>query len=245
MIERRLVTLADRFWTEAGGRSAPPYDLHSIVARVLPATIVSLPELTLKRAESWLQRRGLSYRAPVGDRRLRGCLVAARGHGFIFVNECDSADEQRFTLAHEVAHFLLDHHAPRSAAIRRHGATITEVLNGVRAPTHGERLDAALIGNDFTFETHLLERHGDLGARATAAETDADRLAWELLAPAREVRGLLDQCHGDLVRNAVADRFGLPLDVTRRYLQTRSDATTPSFVEWLRPRREGESAHRS
>jgi len=66
---------------------------------------------------------------------------------------------------------------------------VLEVLDGRRRPGPAERLHALLGGVPVGFHTHLLARDGDgraAGAEA-AAEREADRLAYQLLAPAAEV----------------------------------------------------------
>jgi uncharacterized protein DUF955 len=99
-----LVDLADRFRAATGGPTAPPRDLQGTVSLALPVLTVTLPALALDRIEVWLLARGIDHRFDVGNRRLHGCLVATRGHGFIFVDGADSENERRFTLAHEIAY---------------------------------------------------------------------------------------------------------------------------------------------
>ncbi|MER3439575.1 MAG: hypothetical protein C4346_19370, partial [Chloroflexota bacterium] len=82
----------------------------------IPVAVVFMPALTLERVHNWLERRGVPYRVDCASRRLRGCLVAAGGHGVIFIEGADPDDERRFTLAHEVAHFLLHYQHPRERA---------------------------------------------------------------------------------------------------------------------------------
>jgi Zn-dependent peptidase ImmA (M78 family) len=40
--------------------------------------------------------------------------MARAGHGFISLDGSDADDERRFSLAHELAHFLLDYQDPRN-----------------------------------------------------------------------------------------------------------------------------------
>jgi hypothetical protein len=230
-----LVELAERFWTASGGTPASPRDLHAAVSLALPVTVVALPELTLERVESWLAARGIAHHFAVGNRRLHGCLVATGGHGYAFIDGTDPADERRFTLAHEVAHFLLDYQVPRERATRALGDDIVAVLDGKRVATAEERLGAALSDWSLTMRTHLMERTGDLGANAAAHEERADRLAWELQAPAAEV--CQSVAEGRIaIEQVLIDRYGLPAAEAARYAKAlrRHYAPPPSFVEWLR-----------
>ncbi len=231
MSDALLHKLADRFWREAGGAPPEPRDLVRAVSLALPVAVVFMPALTLERVHIWLERRGAPYRVDCASRRLRGCLVAAGGRGIVFVEGADPADERRFTLAHEVAHFLLHYQYPRERAVRRLGPGILPVLDGLREPTPEERIGAVLAGCPLGVHTHLLERTGDAGALAAGAENEADRLAWELLAPQADLRSVPA---GDRER-VLQTRFGLPSPEAARYarwLRRRFDGP-PTYLDWL------------
>ncbi|GIW04411.1 MAG: hypothetical protein KatS3mg059_1031 [Thermomicrobiales bacterium] len=232
MSDALLSKLADRFW-EAAGRVPPePRDLGQVASLAIPVAVIYTPALTVERIQIWLAQRGIPYCFDCASRRLRGCLVAAGGHGIIFIEGADPDDERRFTLAHEIAHFLVHYQHPRERALRRLGPGILPVLDGLREPTPEERIDAALAGCPLGVHTHLLERSGDAGALAAGAESEADRLAWELLAPAQELRRVPA---GDRERVLQA-RFGLPRPEAARYarwLRRRFDGP-PAYLDWLR-----------
>ena len=116
-----LIEAEGRFWAAAGGPTAPPRDLQGAISLALPVTTVTLPALALGRIERWLLARGIEHRFDSRDRRLRGCLVATGGYGFIFVDGADPEDERRFTLAHETAHFLLDYQVPQAVLKLKQG----------------------------------------------------------------------------------------------------------------------------
>src|SRR5205814_1009729 len=121
---------------------------------------------------------------------LRACLVAHGGHGFAFIDASDCEDERRFSLAHELAHFLHDYLEPRRRIVQLVGLSALEVLDGYRAPTADERVHAVLSQTTVGCHVHLLDRdrEGQMLSRAvTDAESGADRLAFELLAPAEHV----------------------------------------------------------
>jgi hypothetical protein len=151
---------------------------------------VLLPRLSVSRLRQWLPRHGAEVPPALStcrDRRLRGAVVAWRGHGLLCVDAEDGEPEQRFTFAHEAAHFLQDHLYPRQDLLERHGFSIQPVLDGLRPPSAEERVDALLGRTSLTLHTHLLERDRDLAPTlrqgVQAAEAAADQFACELLAP--------------------------------------------------------------
>lgn len=246
MVERRIARAAERFWSRAGGRPAPPADMERAVLWALPLDVQPVTGLTVARIAAWLSAQGLPH-PPLGPaRRLRGCLLARRGQGVVFVEADDPPAEQRFTLAHEAAHFLLDYQETRERALARLGEAIRPVLDGERPPTHQERLHALLADVPLGLHTHLMERGPD-GApclEAADAECDADRLALELLAPEREALALVRAtgtggetytARASRAAAVLAARFGLPPAVAEGYARGLLHRLTggPSVAEWL------------
>jgi hypothetical protein len=169
----------------------------------------------LRDALDWLRRNNIHCPCTTADRGLHACLLAWRGWGFVFLDGSDPEDEQRLSLAHELAHFLRHYWQPRALARRRFGDTVLEVLDGLRPPTAAEGVAALLASVPLGFHLHLLDHDPEAGLSSgtiPAAEQEADRLAYELLAPAEEVA----RCAGDRRGEALADLlrtdFGLPAD---------------------------------
>ncbi len=132
--------IVNNFWRRCGETEEFPRRLERSISLAAPVCLVKLPRLKLAAVESWLARRGVSFQFNCGNRAVRGCLVAFGGDGFIFVDGSDPEDEQRFTLAHELAHFLTDYWLAREKALKKFGPAITEVFDGLRQPTVTERV---------------------------------------------------------------------------------------------------------
>lgn len=144
-LEARLARLVEEFWEVLPWGPEPfPRDLAASASLALPVAIRELPCLALYDVKQWLHERGIADLVEGPDRRLRGCLLAYGGHGFVLVDRSDPADEKRFTVAHELAHFLLDYQGPRRRAIEALGEEIIPVLDSSRLPTRVERLHAIL-----------------------------------------------------------------------------------------------------
>jgi hypothetical protein len=185
-----------------------------------------VPELTTSSVCALLDRIGADPWLDNAPRSLRGCLIADTGVALILVNENDPEDEQRMTVAHEVAHLLLHYLKPREEAVAAFGIGILAVLDRTRSPTHGERLSAILRDVPIEPFRHAMERRRPLFAgRVAEIEGEADDLAVELLAPWRELRSLSDPSAG-----SIRDRFGVPAPVAVRLAATLTPTRTSTGV---------------
>jgi len=182
-----VLELASAFWRVAGVQEPFPRSLREAAANVFEGPIVRLPGMRLSGVRAWQRQVGMQDLCTGPDRPLRACLVAQHDGCGIFIDELDPPEEQRFSLAHELAHWLRDYWQPRHHACARLGDPILEVLDGKRPPRFVERLDSVLRGVPIGPHVHYMERVGN-GVAASCvvarAEAAADRLAYELLAPA-------------------------------------------------------------
>lgn len=206
---------ADRFWADAGGEpTALPRDLDEPIVWALPIAVIPLPGLCVAAVDAWLAERRIETRIDVRDRALRACVLVHEGNGLLFVDAEDGEYERRFSLAHEVAHYLVDYAIPRERACRRLGAGVRPVLDGRRAPSTDERIGAILAGVRLDIHLHLMERTPDghrLGEDVSAAEQRADDLALELLAPLVAVRARVAAgAQRPDVEAVLRGTFGLP-----------------------------------
>lgn len=201
--------IAQRFWERAGAKEPFPRRLTPTIAAILPIAVVLIPKLTIESMVNWLTARGANCLQSVESRSLRGCLVAQRGHAFMFVDGNLEAAEQRLTIGHETAHFLHHYEAPREVALQMIGPSLREVLDGDRAATASERLRGALRGVKIGVYEHMLVRDGGAPDETTSKqEAEADLIAFELLAPLSIV--LRETNAGVECRAVLVERYGLP-----------------------------------
>jgi IrrE N-terminal-like domain len=213
------------FWDLCGETEPFPRSLERYLALALPLTVIKLPRLKITDIQDWLSRRGASVAFGCSDRQLRGCLVARGGEGLIFVDGTDSPAELRFTIAHELAHFLIDYLLPRSLALRTFGPWAKDVIDGVRLPTPSERLQALLASKAITVHINLMERSGEGEADSSVLtiENRADRVGLALLAPPSIVLSRLDPMadgfveRHEAVTSELCLRYGLPSWLARQY----------------------------
>ncbi len=249
MLSLRVARAADAFWHENPAAEPFPRDMAAAVGWALPLSIVRLPRLRPRAVRRWLAHEWggvtLAETVPADNRPLCGCLSPFSGGGFVFVDSTDPADEIRFTIAHEAAHFIFDYLEPRERLATSIAPTSIEVFDGVRGATPGERVASAVTGMELELRLHLFARDGagsSLCAGTGAAEQDADALALELLAPEAHVlagwRESADRFLWDRPAAALADRlqrvYGLPGAVAgvyaRRLLASEDGG---AFETWL------------
>jgi hypothetical protein len=231
------------FWELSGEIEAFPRSLERASILALPIAIIKFPRLALGSIESWLVRRNIQYSFNCQSRLVRGCLIAFRGKGLLFCDGSDSVDEIRFTIAHEVAHFLHDYLVPRQKAINLYGPSVTEILDGIRRPTVTERISSLLDGVKIGLNTNLMERgfKDDLND-IWKIEDMADLVALELLAPSKDVfkrtdiSGLEFATRLDSITQTLILNFGLPPSIARGYGNNllRSINKGSSWVEEIR-----------
>jgi hypothetical protein len=232
------------FWDRCGEMEPFPRSLERYVALALPVTVIKLPCLKITDIQDWLTRRGASVAFDCNDRRLRGCLVARSGEGLIFVDGTDSPAELRFTIAHEVAHFLIDYLHPRLLAVRTFGSSARDVIDGFRPPTPSERLQAVLASTAINVHLNLMERggEGETSSYVQTIENRADRVGLALLAPPSIVLSGLAPWEQTFVgrhyavTSELSLRYGLPLWLARRYASALlvDIGRGPSWVEAIK-----------
>jgi hypothetical protein len=235
---------AQEFWALAGEAPRYPCDIKVAITLTMPLELFATPGLRVSDVLDWTQRVRISYRMPGRDRRLHGCLLADRDKGVIFYDARDPEDEQRFTLAHELAHFLLDYQAPRRRAVAILGASILPVLDGDRPPTVTERVHAVLSTVPLGTMSHFMERP-DEGLPATIVidiEDRADHLALELLAPGSSLQEMMSRSTAPrgfnkrllFLAQQLTALYGLPTSIASSYARyVLAQLGEPSIRDWL------------
>jgi len=245
--DQEIVALSHRFWRMSGRTEAFPRELEIAVAWALPLAVLKMPHLSVSNLRNWLRTQRISVQCPVRDRPLRAFLIAKVGRGLVILDGGDPENERRFSLAHEIAHFLLDYLLPRENVLSVLGQAGLEIIDGIRPATLEERLGGLFRGITIGAYSHLMDRSSSGWATRNAvieSEDSADRLAIELLAPHQKVVSRLREVGVDwdkpsavhTVQSVLNTEFGLPETVSahfgRKLVMTFRPAC--SFKEWLR-----------
>jgi hypothetical protein len=241
MTDRELEARAADFWAGTDLADAYPRGVEQAIALKLPVTVVKVPVVTVQAAGRWLRRHHRTPAFPPHRRDLMGCLYADRGHGFIFICGADEPEEQRFTVAHDTAHFLVDYWWPRLRVIDALGPSITAVLDGQRLASIAERASAILASVRVGPHWHLLPRQGGHeDIHLACVEDRADELGLELVAPralvVQMVRATPPRVQSDVeaVCRALGAFFGLPAYVFSTLVSALHRAQAPSFLDDVR-----------
>lgn len=241
---------AQWFWRRAGGWPTPPVDIGYAATCALEVGVRQVPGLTTGNAVHHLRHFGVARADSGSERELHGCISIGSRGGMILVEMCDDDSQQRFTVAHEVSHYILEVHRHHRRAAQRMGDDYVAALYGRREATSTERIDTWLNNLRSSSITHFMDRGSNGGyscGNTLEAECSADRLALEILAPRVEmVRTVLD-CRklpfrdvDDAVRRFAEKRFGLPNEVAGPYASrlvwelTGGPSTAERFgLEWV------------
>lgn len=237
--------LAREFWVGTGLSETFPRNIEQALALTLPLALVKLPLLNTQIIEQWMIRRRIQIQPhiPLDRRDLCGCMVAHRGRGFLFVCGADEPEEQRLTIAHEVAHFLLDYLWPRHRVVHVLGESITNVLDGLRPATLAERAAAILSHVHVGAHIHLLPRRSvdhQSDSFIAQAEDRADQFALELVAPQERILALWQgfsvhqAFQPEQACAALAAYFGLPAYAFEAQMQRISRPPPVSFLTDVR-----------
>ncbi len=215
------------FWKRAGGRAGFPVDIGYAAMCALEVYIQEAAGLTTFSAVSRLKRDGIRSADGIDERRLHGCIRVSERGAVILVEEKDDEAQKRFTIAHEVAHYILEVRRHQERAADRLGYDFARVLHGFREATPPERIDAWLHNIRTDGLLHFMDRApaGGYGcARTREAERLADDLAVEILAPRSELTGGIYSFGRmgfpeslDAARQIAERRFGLPDGIAERY----------------------------
>jgi len=229
VIRPHLVNIAKEFWRLAGGVQKWPCDIERAVSILTPLNIVSLSDLSLKKIKEWFNNRGISFDIDYSDRMLHGFISVHKNFGFIFINGTDSESERRYTVSHEVSHYIIDYKLPRERVVNVYGKGIEEVLDGYREPTVEERVESILNSISIKPYTHILEKEGNGTFEKYnnwMSERDADALAVELLAPYKLIQkgfpkhsksNLSFQECKTLLMDILKDKYALPYTISAEY----------------------------
>ena len=241
MNDSELEHRAAEFWAGTNLADAFPRNIEQAIALKLPVTVVKLPIVTIRAIARWLRRHNRSPVFPPYHRDLMGCLYADGGNGFIFVCGADEPEEQRFTLAHDIAHFLADYWWPRLLVIQALGTSIIDVLDGQRPARPDERASAVLARVRLGPHWHLLPRQEadpDCDAQHIACVEDrADDLGRELVAPRYRVLQMLralprrPRVDPEEACRVLGLFFGVPPYVFRAAVAGMHCGHTPSFLD--------------
>lgn len=88
--------------------------LSVMISETYPIAVHEITRLDIQKIHAMISRCGGSFTPSVLDAytALVGFLYAHRGGGMIFIEREDSEERRKFSLAHELAHFLNDYYEP-------------------------------------------------------------------------------------------------------------------------------------
>jgi hypothetical protein len=234
-LDQEIEQICNSFWmTLEDAMHSYPRNLETILW-TQKLSLIALSQLNIAQVQDWLNSKHVIVPKSVKGqaRRIFGCLVAYGGRGFIFVDKDASVVEKRFTIAHELGHFLRDYLKPRNDVINKLGKDIVDVLDGQRQATEDERIYAVLSSVRLNVYTDLLlrgENNQFVNSHVNISEVKADCIALELLAPFKSVLQISNVPPNTFTSEEIVartfpilkDYFELPLQMANSYSQRLS-----------------------
>ncbi len=242
----QIERIAREFWSTINPEYRDNFDILGAVEASLTINLIKIQDLGLRKIEDWSKARNISVKIDANDRNVHGILFITDGTVLMFVEEEGDEIQQRFTIAHEVSHFLLDYKIPRERALLEFGTEIEEVLNGNLEATHSQLVTSMIKGINLEPYSFLIEKTGNgsfLSWSNFNAENEADYLALELLAPRAKIinetvssaRRLTYSQFTKKSQEILIDKYRIPSEVARQYASELAYSITngPSFLDKL------------
>lgn len=242
----QIERIAREFWSTVDQVYRENFDILGAVETSLTIDLIQLQKLSLRKIQDWLDARKINIAIDAIDRDLHGALLIKAGSVCMFVEEAGDEIQQRFTIAHEVSHFLLDYQIPLERALLQFGAEIEEVLNGNQKATRSQLVTSMINGVNLEPYSFLIEKTGNgsfLSWSNFNAENEADYLALELLAPRTKVineaiASATLLTYSQFKRKSqeiLKDKYRIPSEVAHQYASELAYLVTngPSFLDKL------------
>jgi len=236
--------IAREFWSTVDQNYHENYDIISAVDTSPTIDLIKIKNLSISKIEEWLIAIGLKDNFDIPDRRLHGVLIIKGDSVAMFIEDDENPIQQRFTVAHEVSHYLLDYQIPKEKAILALGKEIEDVLNG-NLPANNTQLALSVIkGINIDPYSFLIEKTGNGSFedwKNFNSENEADYLALELLAPRIRIinetfSSTKRLSYSQFTRKSqeiLIEKYRIPSDIARQYASQLAYSVTsgPSFLD--------------
>ena len=193
---------------------APPCERYPIaplgpVLERLPLRCLEVAPLSGQVAEKMLRQRGVQLEPNAlkgcDSEPLAGFLFAGGALGFVFVLKTDPVTRRRFSIAHELGHYLL-HFRPRLLAPTEEMDPLLGMTDAFRTT---EAEDAEAVGEEARMQQFL------------QVEREANHFAAELLMPEEVVTTLAARWRFRLTDEALVERLAAELLVSKAAMRLR------------------------
>jgi Zn-dependent peptidase ImmA (M78 family) len=213
--EPKITAAIQQFYRDADYQPDPSapgiLKLYDRIRDAYPIRIVELKDLTYQQAIEFLVAE-TGQIIPLSrneDRSLSGFLYAKGVYGCILIKKNDPVVRRRFSVAHELGHYVL-HFLPLLEMETQQGIETEEIVlaEGLTYPDSNEQAEEMPVGQ-LTFTRRL--RPEPTPDEVIQMELEANQFAAALLMPALACRNLVEQ---------FAPRFGTRRAVLARRLAT-------------------------
>ncbi len=176
-------------------------------------TVTELPQLTRQTAANFLLQRGvvLEPGGATSQDALAGFLYVSTHFGSVFVERDDPVVRRRFSVAHELGHYLLHFQPLLQSSVMNGGQGACEIMEGLPRADEDTEPDSVPVGTLLSQQDELLL----LLPPFEQMEREANRFAAELLMPSDRVFALATQSFSYLQGEELVWRLATELLVSQ------------------------------
>lgn len=239
----QIERIAREFWATSYAEFRYNYDIIKVVESSPNVHLIRIPQLNPTKITSWLTSRKIDIPVENNDRSLDGALLIQNGTVIMFIDTAENDIRQRYTLAHQVSHFLLAYQMPKERAIIKLGKEIAAALKDDTEAPVTQLVQSALQGMTGAAYTLLIEKSEDAfpsDRLNLLPESPADTLALELLAPRYQIIQETASASARLryspfkrtCQELLIDKYRIPLEIAHKYAKELASSVTsgPSFL---------------
>lgn len=242
----QIERIAREFWATTQAEFRYDYDIVKAVESSGDVHLIRMQQLSPTKITSWLINHEIDIPFESTATHLNGALLIRNEKVIMFIDANENISQQRFTLAQQVSHFLLNYQMPKERAIMTLGKKIAHALRGNNDTSVTQLVQSTvsdIAGNAYTLLIEKKEETTPTDWEQLRAEDPAVSLTLELLAPRYQIINETASVSARLryspfkrkCQELLIDKYRIPSEIAHKYASELAGSVTsgPSFLSKL------------
>lgn len=242
----QIERIARKFWATTQAEFRYDYDIVKAVESSLNVHLIRMQQLNPTKIISWLASHNMDIPFESKATHLNGALLIKNDNVIMFIDAAENAVQQRYTLAHQVSHFLLNYQMPKERAIMTLGKEIAQVLSGNTEASVTQLVQSTvsnITGNVYTLLIEKWDESTSFDWELLRTKDPAVSLTLELLAPRYQIINETASVGARLryspfkrkCQELLIDKYRIPSEIAHKYASELAGSVTsgPSFLSKL------------